>query len=83
MTTIALIELDNCKSLSTEQMQATSGGLSADLQYRYNQLGAVLQARERILFNPTFIYNTIRSSQQAWRGLYGRQMPYFFPMPRW
>lgn len=83
MTTITLNEIDTCTALDAGQMSEISGGLSWDLQLRLNQLGANLHAREQVLFNPHFIYNTIRTSQQAWRSLYGRQMPYFFPMPRW
>ncbi|MEM6709538.1 MAG: hypothetical protein AAF648_12195 [Pseudomonadota bacterium] len=83
MTKITLTDLDTCETLAAERMGAIAGGLTPDLQFRLNQFGAQLHARGQYLFNPYVIYSTIRTSQQAWRRNYGRQMPYFFPMPRW
>lgn len=34
--------------------------------------------RGQILFNPHYQWNVIRSSQQAHRAIYGRQMPWDF-----
>ncbi|MEM1437102.1 MAG: hypothetical protein AAGG11_23850 [Pseudomonadota bacterium] len=83
MTKIKLEEMTNCRDLNGAEQAEVRGGLSFGLQQQLNQLQSNLNARGQILFNPYYQYSVIRSSQQAWRSLYGRQMPYFFPMPAW
>ena len=83
MSTLEIKDLDNQAEMNADDMKKVRGGLSFGLQQQLNQLQHNLNVRGQILFNPAFQYNVIRSSQQAWRVMYGRQMPYFFPMPRW
>lgn len=83
MTTITLNDLDHCDTLSHGAMQRVAGGLTPDLQWRLNQLGANLYRNAQVIFDPRYIYGMIRTSQIASRRIYGRQMINPFPTFSW
>ena len=76
MSNIAINELSQNKELTNQEMAEVRGGISFHLQQQLNQFQANLNARGAILFNPHYQYQQIRMAQMAWRGLYGRQMPW-------
>ncbi len=82
MSHIELKDLTLERTITGVEMRSISGGITHSLQQQINQFGAHLNAQAQVLFNPYYVWNTIRGSQQAWRIQYGRQMPWNF-RPYW